>query len=377
MMDKIDFEYLSEREINRIMEEEYKYRTAHGGTCNPDENLCKYCLNIDKQNHFCWDCDSGSKYLPITRPLFNLCLMFLSLSSGLEEAEINSGTHNVTILQKKGMIEALRFVMQPFGLDAVVKKFKNEIVDNEKDYHTLFEIENATMKYVFNQPDESKKEAKYRETIGTIRCHENACTHCKYNDRFDTEFCWDCDRGTNFKNGIRSIQTIEKMLMFLNTKSGEALMNHDRNEEITIIRIGMVEGLKWIINPYTTEEELIEKNGFEYVSKEDMNFTIQMEDEEYEELNNFIKNDLGAQKNIERLEDTEAEFSDEDTDPMESIMSNIPKYIEKLIIAGDKDSIVKAKVISELMILGLVLSDPNELDNEIASIRKKLMIDEE
>jgi hypothetical protein len=36
------------------------------------------------------------------------------------------------------------------------------------------------------------------------------------------------------------------MLMFINTKSGEALKNHERNEEATIIRIGFAEGLKWM-----------------------------------------------------------------------------------------------------------------------------------
>ena len=74
--------------------------------------------------------------------------------------------------------------------------------------------------------------------------------------------------------------------MFINTISGEALMNQLRNEELTIIRIGIAEGLKWIIAPYTTEHELIEKSGFEYISEEDMNFIIQTEDEEYEELDN-------------------------------------------------------------------------------------------
>ncbi|GHV80047.1 hypothetical protein AGMMS49944_18380 [Spirochaetia bacterium] len=279
-MENYDTEFMSEKEINQLIQKEMDYRQKHGDTYSADENLCKYCRNIDKQNHFCWDCDSGSKYIPITRPLFNLCLMFLSLNSALEEAEGN------LISQQKGMIEALRFVMQPFGLNNVATKFKDEIMNNEKDYHTpltLAEIEKAKVKNIFKQSKENKKEIEYRKTVGTIRCHENACAHCKYNDRFGTEFCWDCDRGTNFKNGIRSIQTIEKMLMFLNTQRGEVLLNHEADINMTMVRIGLAEGLKWIIEPYITEEELFERNDFEYVSKEDINSTIKMEDEEYVE----------------------------------------------------------------------------------------------
>jgi hypothetical protein len=363
-MDKIEYDYLSDREIEKIMREEEKYRMAHGDTCVPDGNLCKYCRNIDRQNHFCWDCDSGSKYLPITRPLFNLFLMFLSLNSGLEEAEKNKEADKIIIFQQKGVIEALRFVMEPFGLNNVVKKFKNEIMNNKNDHNAPAEIENIKMKYSFKQEKETEEENDYRGTVGTIRCHTNACTYCKYNYRFSTKFCWDCDRGTNFKNGIRSMQTIEKMLMFLNTESGEAIMSHDRNDEMTIIRMGMAEGLKWIIEPYTTEEELIEKNGFEYIGKEDMNFTIQMEDEEYDALDNYDK-----------IGEDDHENQVEDKDPMKTIEDNIPKFIEKLIIAGDDDSIIIAKVTAELMILGLDLSDPSELEKEISSIRQNLLLD--
>jgi hypothetical protein len=365
-MDKIDYDYLSDKEIDCIMREEDKYRIAHGNTCAPDENLCKYCRNIDKQNHFCWDCDSGSMYLPITRPLYNLCLMFLSLNSELENAENDPDADRVKISKQKGVIESLRFVMQPFGIKEALYRFQDEII-NGKDYYTLKEIENAEMKYTFKQKKETEEEKKYREKVGTIRCYKDACTHCKYNYRFDKKFCWDCDRGTNFRNGIRSIQTIEKMLMFINTESGEALMNQVRNEEMTIIRISLAEGLKWIIEPYTTEEELIEKNGFEYVSNEDINLIIQQENEEYEFLDT-IENDSEMQK-------TEFEKNPcEDEDPMETIKNNIPKYIKELIIAGDRDSIIKSKVIAQLAILGLSLSDSNVLNEEISSIRRNLKI---
>ena len=47
-MDKIEYDYLSDEEFERIMREEQEYRIAHGDTCSPDENLCKYCRNIDK-----------------------------------------------------------------------------------------------------------------------------------------------------------------------------------------------------------------------------------------------------------------------------------------------------------------------------------------
>jgi hypothetical protein len=380
-MENHDYEFMNENEINKLIAEEQTYRIEHGDTFPPDENLCKYCRNIDKRNHFCWDCDSGSRYVPITWPLFNLCLMFLSLSSGLKEAETNPVADKATILRQKGMIEALRFVMQPFGLNEDVRKFSDEIMNNEKGYHTIIEIEKAKMKYVFKQSKVTKGEGNYRETVGSMRCYKNVCTHCKYNYRFGTKFCWGCDLGTNFKNGIRSIQTIEKMLMFINTESGEALNNHERNEELTILRIGLAEGLKWIIKPYTTEESLIEKNGLEYTSKKDMNFTIQMEDAEYEELNNNKALDQASKGKPKARRVMEAKFHDElleDEPPsptIETINDNIPRYIKRLIIDGDEDSIIKSKVMAELMLLGLDFSDPSELDTEIASIRESLTID--
>jgi hypothetical protein len=46
-------------------------------------------------------------------------------------------------------------------------------------------------------------------------------------------------------------------------------------------------------------------------------------------------------------------------------------------MAGDKDSLIKAKVISEIMKIGLCVDDPNALDDEIALIRKKMKVDTE
>ena len=61
----------------------------------PDKNVCKYCRNIVGD---CRNCDLGSKYAPITRPLFNLALMFVSLDSGLGAAE-QDPTFDETMLE--------------------------------------------------------------------------------------------------------------------------------------------------------------------------------------------------------------------------------------------------------------------------------------
>jgi ribosomal protein S27AE len=88
-----------------------------------------------------------------------------------------------------------------------------------------------------------------------------------------------------------------------------------------------------------------------------------------------IENDPEAQEMIRAMENNEAKFMDdlyENADPIETLTNNIPKYIEQLILEGDEDAVIKSKVIAELLIVGLNLSDPNALDDEIASIRKKL-----
>ncbi len=284
-MDNYDEEFLSDIEVDQLIQTEMEYRQNNGDTYPPDENLCKYCLNIDKQNHFCWDCDRGSKYIPITFPLYNIVLMLCSLNAGLDDAKENPDSDEIIIIKQQGMIEALKFVIQPFGTyHETLQYFSDDILGNEKDYSDPSEIEKALREKVFVQTTETRKEDDYRLEVGTIRCHQNACNHCKYKERFDSKFCWSCDRGTNFRNGIRSIDTISMMLMHINTSLGDNLSNGTTDENQTILSIGIAEGLKWVIKPYTTEEELIEKNGFEYISSEDVKLAIGCEDEEYNNL---------------------------------------------------------------------------------------------
>lgn len=284
-MDNYDSEFLCDSEIDKLIQDEMEYRQNNGDTCSPDENICKYCLNIDKQNHFCWDCDRGSKYIPITFPLYNIVLMICSLQAGLDDAKENENVDQTIIIKQQGIIEALKFVIQPFGdYHETLQYFSDEILNNDKDYSDPVEIENAKQKNMFVQSNETRKESNYRLKVGTIRCHQNACNYCKYKERFNSEICWDCDRGTNFKNGVRSIDTISKMLMYINTSLGENLSNMRSDENNTILNIGIAEGFKWVIKPYTTEEELIEKNGFEYISSDDIKAVIDSEDEEYKIL---------------------------------------------------------------------------------------------
>ncbi|MDR1786175.1 MAG: hypothetical protein LBR23_06930 [Spirochaetaceae bacterium] len=288
-MKKIDYELLSDTQIDRIIQEERNYRLAHGGTIGPEENVCRNCRNIDVQNHFCWDCAFGSLYVPMTRPLYNIALMLFAVNSALQGAENDENADQNMRLRQTGMLTALQFVLHPFGIENVAKKFLDDATASGIDFSNQQEIENAEAVYTFEQGEETEEEKHYRAKVGTARAHEKVCIHCKYNDRFGTQFCWDCDRGTNFRSGIRSINTIGKMFACLNTVAGEDIVNQAHDTEKTILRISVIEGLKWIIAPYTTEEELLEKQDEygECVSKRDMDFIIKTEDEEYEELDNY------------------------------------------------------------------------------------------
>ena len=57
---------------------------------------------------------------------------------------------------------------------------------------------------------------------------------------------------------------------------------------------------------------------------------------------------------------------------VESLQHNISKYIKELIIAGKDDSIIKAMVIAQMLAIGFITDNPDTLDDEIASIRKKM-----
>jgi len=258
-----------DEEPEKLYEKECQYRQEQGNTFSPDDNLCRYCRNNNQKQKFCWDCDKGSLYIPLTRPLFNLVLMYLSLDAGMD----NAGNK----LQQTGLRDAMKILIQPFGINEAIDKYKDEILNDEKGYNSLDEIENANTKNSFKQCEKTEEEDKNRYDFGTFRCNENACKHCIYNDRFNTKFCWKCDRGSNFRNGIRSIDTIEKILMWINTAFGERKGND--------WKLYVAEGLRWAITPYTTEEQLIEKNGFQYISEEDINYIMECEDNEYRILN--------------------------------------------------------------------------------------------
>lgn len=281
-MEKYNHEYLSKKEIENKIKEELNYRMEHGNTFPADENLCKYCRNIDKQNKFCWDCNSGSKYTPITRPLFNLYLMYFSSLDGLESAKMDNKADNTIIIMQQGFIEALKFVLSPFGsiLD-FERKYGEKVISYCDGCPTPEEIMIEETTCEFKQMIETKKEKEYREKIGTIRPDKMTCNFCKYSDRFGTQFCWDCSLGSNFKNGIRSIDIISKMLMRINT------IFNEYDEEKKLGLTGFAEGLKWIIEPYTTENELIEKYGFSYITEEDINSEVEFENDEYRKLDNY------------------------------------------------------------------------------------------
>ena len=76
-------------------------------------------------------------------------------------------------------------------------------------------------------------------------------------------------------------------------------------------------------------------------------------------------NDPDARETIKGLMD---EFS-EDEDHMETIERNFVTYMCLLIQAGLDDSMIKAKLLSEMMTLGFFVDDEDDLEKSIAYMR--------
>ena len=256
---------IAESKLDALWEKEILYRREHGDTYPPSSDLCEFCRNNKKQQKFCWDCDSGSLYVPMTQPLFNLALMYLSL-----EASISSGNNAI---QQIAFRDAIKTIIHPIGIEEAIKRFRDDLIKYQNGFSSVDELENAESKYSFKQGKITKEEEENRKKIGTLRCHSNVCTHCAFSNQFDTKFCWQCDSGSNFRNGIRSLEYIRKALMYINTAFGEGKGNDWKTY--------FAEGLKWAIKPYATEEELIDKYGFEYVTESEIDDFAQQEIDEY------------------------------------------------------------------------------------------------
>lgn len=259
---------ITESEIDALMQKEQTYRMTHGNTCQPDSNLCDLCRNNKKHQKFCWDCDLGSLYIPITQPLLNLAIIYLALEGG-----ISSGNNSI---QQVAFRDAIKTLIHPTGIDAIIKKYHDDLIEHQKGFSSIDEIENVESKYTFEQGEITVEELEKRNKFGTFRSHANACNHCAFSDQFNTEFCWKCDSGSNFRNGIRSLEYIRKALMYINTAFGEGNGNE--------WKIYFAEGLKWAIKPYVTEEELIDKYGFEYVTETELDNFMQQEIDEYNQM---------------------------------------------------------------------------------------------
>lgn len=256
---------ITESKLDALWEKEELYRQKHGNTCIPDTNLCEFCRNNKKQQKFCWDCDRGSLYVPLTQPLFNLAIMYLSLEAG-----ISSGNNTI---QQVAFRDAIKTIIHPIGIEEVIKRFREDLIKYQKGFSSIDELENVKSKYSFIQGEITGEEKENREKIGSFRCHFNVCTHCVFSNQFNTKFCWQCDSGSNFRNGILSLKFIRKALMYINTAFGEGNGNEWKSY--------FAEGLKWAIKPYATEADLIEKYGFEYVTELEINDFMQQEIDEY------------------------------------------------------------------------------------------------
>ncbi|QEN03312.1 hypothetical protein EW093_00855 [Thiospirochaeta perfilievii] len=248
-----------------------------------DEFMCSSCRNLDIKTGICIKCDAGSNYSPMTFPVYNIVLMFLSLNEGLKIAKDNHNSDQYIITMQNGFIEALKFVLEPYGnINSILHEFSTMIMEDSIDYIEPKEIENAIASFNFYK-QETKEEIAFRSKIGSIRPNVVACNNCKNKKHFNTEYCWSCDAGSNFNSGIRSINTIQKMFMFINTVIGEKV-NKGQSNNIQL-NMGIAEGLKWIIKPFTTEEELNNKYGFSYVSEQDIQSVINLENENFKNRN--------------------------------------------------------------------------------------------
>jgi hypothetical protein len=271
----------------RMFEQEQAYRFKKGVTIAGDDALCEHCRNYNRTDRFCWDCDRGSLYVPLTFPLYTIVLLLSSLRSGLESATDKEGSDSTTLILQQGFIAALIFAIQPFGtFEAALAHFADEMLSDEAIYRNPKDIEKVFRPLTTIDHTVSEDEKRYRAEFGAIACHQNACEHCKYFGRLDTPFCWDCNRGSHFKNGIRLLHTLSKTLMYINTTMGEALQSGHRDERKTVFRTGFAEGIKWLIKPTTTEEQLIEAHGNEYITKELFDSIVKREDEDYAFLDN-------------------------------------------------------------------------------------------
>jgi len=250
-----NFEEPSKEEFEQFAEE----------CARPDRNLCKFCRNYKKKQKFCRNCDRGSFYVPMTQPLFNLAMLYLSL-----ESMIDNGDNSLKITALR---DAIKTLIHPIGIEEAVERYREDLMSIKKDTLSIDDIEKAQAKYSFNQGEPTETEEENRMKFGTTRCHSNACTHCVFSNQFNTKFCWKCDRGSNFRNGIRSLEYVEKALMFINTAWGEGAGSE--------WKFYFAEGLKWVIKPYTTEEKLIQKHGFKYVTEEEVDNFAQQEIDEY------------------------------------------------------------------------------------------------
>jgi tetratricopeptide (TPR) repeat protein len=106
----------------------------------------------------------------------------------------------------------------------------------------------------------SEEEFKYRKENDTYLCDENLCYLCANYNKRSEKFCWDCDEGMRFESATRSLKEIYEMFKKMNTdlsKAKEMGVVLD-NEKLQYI-LGTVNTLKWIIEPYGTEEELYEE----------------------------------------------------------------------------------------------------------------------
>lgn len=117
------------------------------------------------------------------------------------------------------------------------------------------------------------EEEQYREEHGTFPVNDVVCDACLHRQRRmeDDPFCWDCDAGSLFQPVTRNLEKIHRMLMLINTTAGEALQKGEGDSPQSLMRIGFAEGLKWIVKPYATEEQLYDEFGFEYTSIDDFN----------------------------------------------------------------------------------------------------------
>ena len=107
-------------------------------------------------------------------------------------------------------------------------------------------------------------EDKYREVHGTIPVDEKVCRSCRHYKSAEPLVCWECDRGSNFSSATKNLKQIHNRLMGINTGLGESAAAGNQDPQRVAQTIQYANGIRWVLSPFGSEDDLYERLGFEW-----------------------------------------------------------------------------------------------------------------